>query len=408
MEFMKRFNSIKSIENESIRKILFVSFALIFTIPLLIFFFIVDHYNLLRENLIQLSIAGYLLFAILGLILIRKIIDEIMSFSKKAKKITQDTSGKDIPDEQNELKIIANTFQTLVEKLEENTSALGKRIFELSSLHKLTVLTSKISDFSELLGLVLEKLVATTESLYGMILSVPGEGENLKIEATRGIKNTLIPGEEIYVNKTIAGRVLKENEVIVCADPANEPGFNPQFDNIFEGGPFLAKAIKARGIIIAILILSRGENGELFKDNELDYITTALGHISFALNNAQLIRELQDSYDELKEMQQKLINLERVEAINQTVVTLNDKINNPLTVIRGHVELIRKNLSIDDEKLDHSLQLIEESVHKCVGIMQKLRKIREPAIKYYAGTDTTMIDIDRSINDNNKEENEEK
>ncbi|GAJ17381.1 unnamed protein product, partial [marine sediment metagenome] len=66
MDFMKRFNIIKSTKNESIRKILFISFALIFTIPLLIFFFIVDHYNLLRENLIQLSIAGYLLFAILG------------------------------------------------------------------------------------------------------------------------------------------------------------------------------------------------------------------------------------------------------------------------------------------------------------------------------------------------------
>ena len=121
---MKHFNSIKSIENESIRKILFVSFALIFTIPLLIFFFIVDHYNLLGENLIQLSIAGYLVFAILGLILIRKIIDEIMSFSKKAKKISQSTSGKDISDEQNELKIIADTFQTLVDKLEENTDII--------------------------------------------------------------------------------------------------------------------------------------------------------------------------------------------------------------------------------------------------------------------------------------------
>ena len=405
---MKYFNIIKSTKNESVRKILFISFALIFTIPLLIFFFIVDHYNLLQENLIQLSIAGYLLFAILGFILIRKIVDDILSFSEKAKKITRDTSGKDISDEQNELKIIADTFQTLVEKLEKNTSALGKRIFELSSLHKLTVLTSKISDFSELLGLVLEKLMATTESLYGMILSVPGEGEILKIEATRGIKKTLITGEDIYVNKTIAGRVLKENKVIVCADPANEPGFNPEFDKIFESGPFLAKAIKAIGIPIAILILSRGENGELFKDSELDYISTALGHIAFALNNAQLIRELQDSYDELKEMQQKLINLEKAAAINQTVVTLNDKINNPLTVIRGHVELIRKNLSIDDEKLDDSLQLIEDSVHKCVGIMQELRKIREPAVKYYAGTDTTMIDIDRSITDNNKEKNEEK
>jgi len=136
----------------------------------------------------------------------------------------------------------------------------------------------------------------------------------------------------------------------------------------------------------------------------LEYISTALGQIAFALDNAQLIRELKDSYDELEKVQQKLITHERAAAINQTVVTLNDKINNPLTVIQGHVELIQENFSIDDEKFDQSLELIQKSIQKCKKIMSKLQKIREPVVKLYADIGTSMIDIDSSIIDNSNEE----
>jgi len=51
------------------------------------------------------------------------------------------------------------------------------------------------------------------------------------------------------------------------------------------------------------------------------YISTVLGQIAFALDNAQLIHQLKDSYNELKEMQQKLITYEKTEAINQEVIT---------------------------------------------------------------------------------------
>lgn len=400
---MKRFKIVKSIENESIRKVLFIAFALIFALPLLIFFLVVDHYNLLHERLVQISIAQFLIFSLLGFILLRHITDEIISFSNSVKKLTQDTSIEEIPDEYNELKTISETFQKLVEKFEENTVSLGKRISELSALFELTVITSKISDINELFEIVLEKLMLTTNSHYSMMLSISNEGKKMKIEATRGIDRSLIPENEIDVNETIFDRILKEDEILICDDPALEPGFNKPFDTLFEGGPCIVKAIKARGKNIAVLILSRGVNGKSFKDIELDYISTALGQIAFALDNAQLIRELKDSYDKLKEMQQKLINYEKVAAINQTVVTLNDKINNPLTVIQGHVELIRNNFSTDDEKFKHSLDLIEESIQKCTEIMAKLRNIREPVVKLYADMGTEMIDIDSSVTDNYEE-----
>jgi phosphoglycerate-specific signal transduction histidine kinase len=154
------------------------------------------------------------------------------------------------------------------------------------------------------------------------------------------------------------------------------------------------KTINSRGKTIAILILSKGKNGEPYKEPDLDYISTALSHVSFAFDNTHLIRELRNSYNELKEIQQKLVNYERVAAIHQTVVTLNDKINSPLTVIQGHVELIRKSFGSGNEKINQSLDQIEESVQKCTEIMLKLKNISQPVVKVYADLKTPMIDID--------------
>ena len=393
-KIMKYFDIIKSIENESIRNVLFIIFALIFALPLMVFFFVVNYYDLLQERIIHFSFVGYLIFSLLGLIIFRHITDKIISFANKTKEITQNATSKVIPGEISELKTITETFQNLIATLNENTETLGKRISELSALHELTEMTSKISDFGALFEIVLEKLIATTDSHSGLMLSILNNGNKMRVEASMGITKQLIPENEIDVNETIFGRVLKQNDFIVFDNPADEPDFNKPFDSIFQSGPCIAKAIKARGKVIAVLILSRGENGESFKDIELDYISTALGQSAFAISNAELIRELKNSCDELKEMQQKLITCERVAAINQTVVTLNDEINNPLTIIQGNVELIRKNFDISDEKFTQSLDLIEKSVQRCNTIMTKLRKIREPAVKLYGGMNIDMINTD--------------
>ncbi|GAG13965.1 unnamed protein product, partial [marine sediment metagenome] len=132
-------------------------------------------------------------------------------------------------------------------------------------------------------------------------------------------------------------------------------------------------------------------------------LTTALTQIAFALDNAQLLREMKEVYNELKETQQKLVDYERTSAINQTVVTLSDKINSPLTVIQGHTEIIRKNTGPDNPKILRSLDLIEESISKCNKIIKKLSEINEYSVTDYPGGETKMIDIETDQETENQE-----
>lgn len=154
--------------------------------------------------------------------------------------------------------------------------------------------------------------------------------------------------------------------------------------------------VTARGKTIGILALAHGAGGEPYGDAEQDYVTTALGQVAFAFDNAQLICELKSSYEKLRRIQEKLISYERTSAVNQTVVTLSDQINSPLMVIQGHSELIRKRLKKEDEAIGKSLDAIDSAYSKCVEIMMKLRSIQNPVVKEYSPYGTTIIDIEGS------------
>ena len=235
--------------------------------------------------------------------------------------------------------------------------------------------------------------MVTTHTVSGMMLSTEDTTGILVIEAARGIDESLIPKKELDARATISGRILGMNKVLATEDLTCEEGYNPEVDRMFEG-PFIATAIHTRGKAIGVLALSRGKSGQPFEEAEVDYLTTALGQIAFAFDNAQLIRDLRKSYAKLKEMQEKLIIFERESAIHQTVVTLSDKINNPLTIIRGHAELLMQQYTDVDERIKRPIEAILESCERCGVIMSQLRCIREPSLADYGGTNVRMIDLD--------------
>ena len=384
---------LKSLETQSLRSIIMVVFALLFAIPLLIFFNTAINFGLMGKAIIQLSLVGYLTFSLFGFMLLRQIVDRIIALSEDAESVGEAHAFHTLEPEHNELKRIATTFHTLVARMEENTYYLDKRIRELASLREITETSAKISDLKLLFGVILEKLVAATNSKAGMILSLARDGSHLKIEASLGLSEEDF-GDPVPVDDCLAGMVLRENRTLVSDDPTKEEGYFPRYDFILGPHPLVAKPIKARGKSIGVMVLSRGPGGNRFTESEVNYLSTVLVHTGFAFDNAQLIRDMNDAYTELKEVHQKLVEYERLAAVNQTVVTLSDSINNPLTVIRGHIELIRRTLDIDDAKLTRSLNLIEESVATCELNMKKLRDIPRLVVVPYAGEGITMIDPD--------------
>ena len=77
-------------------------------------------------------------------------------------------------------------------------------------------------------------------------------------------------------------------------------------------------------------------------------------------------------------------------------MTVNDEVNNPLTVILGNTEFIQKSFGATDSATAGRLENIIDSVHRIQDVMERLTQVAQPATKeFIPGTD--MLDLDRSV-----------
>ena len=96
----------------------------------------------------------------------------------------------------------------------------------------------------------------------------------------------------------------------------------------------------------------------------------------------------------MKEMGKEIENI-RAEAVRETTVTLNHKINNPLSSITLNTELLLKKNPDLDEETKRGLLSIQSEVKRIHQALRRLTLLKEPlSTEYHNGI--KMIDLEES------------
>lgn len=130
------------------------------------------------------------------------------------------------------------------------------------------------------------------------------------------------------------------------------------------------KSSEKTGHIPIIFITGRTDVEDIVTGFELggvDYVTKPF-------NKVELLARIKTHLD-LKEAQDKIIQLEKKNAVFAMSVTANHEINQPLTVLQGNLDMFKSSLDPDDltERQQKSLSKMESSVEKIRGILEKFR-----------------------------------
>jgi DNA-binding response OmpR family regulator len=89
----------------------------------------------------------------------------------------------------------------------------------------------------------------------------------------------------------------------------------------------------------------------------------------------------------IKELQDRLVQAERVATIGRMTVTMAHEINNPLAGILGHVELLLQELGrepVVEEELRFSLARVQRDALQIRDVLNRLREISRPEVYEYA------------------------
>lgn len=109
--------------------------------------------------------------------------------------------------------------------------------------------------------------------------------------------------------------------------------------------------------------------------------------ISRPFRQSELLARVQTQL-RIKELQDRLVQAERVVTVGRMAVTMAHEINNPLLGILGHVEMLLRELQqrrpLDEDELRASLERVQQDALRIRDVLNLLREASRPEVYEYA------------------------
>ncbi len=156
----------------------------------------------------------------------------------------------------------------------------------------------------------------------------------------------------------------------------------------------IIRTLKSRGTASIegyITKLTNSENREIPVRLRISPLTDTNGNLLGVLMIASDLREI-------RKLQAKLLEAERLAAITETAISINHEINNPLCSILGNTQLMLMEREKLDSRTVRKLKSIEREIMRIREIAERLSRITKPVLKEYVGG-KRMLDVELSCAD---------
>lgn len=261
----------------------------------------------------------------------------------KRRKFTQD----DI----NFLQSVSNLLTDAIDRkqaedaLLRKTHDLGERVKELNCLYSISK--------------VIERLDISTEDMFqGVVNIIPPSWQYPEITCAR-----IRIGNEAYITKNFQETTWRQtSNIVVQGEQIGEVDvfYLEEMPEIAEG-PFL---MEERHLIDEIVI------------------------------RLAMVAERKKAEEQLKKLNQELLEKEELKTTLAMATTINHEINNPLTGVIGYTEslLSEEDLSEENKK---ELKIVWEEANRIAEVVKRFSKITKPVMTKYIG-DMEMVDLKKS------------
>jgi len=250
---------------------------------------------------------------------------------------------------------------------------LARQRRQSDALYRVSQAFTASLDVEHLLGLIVRLAVDTIPSAANGVLHLLDEktGE-LRPRALSFVGEVCpdAPGRsQMRQGHGVAGLALERGQVINVPDVSRDS----RFVRVGEVRPFAS-------MLVAPLLLGERRIGTLSVDSPLTnafiqedehLLLTLATQAAAAIENARLVRDLQQSLADLRRTQDQLIQSEKLSAIGQLIAGVAHELNNPLTAIMGYAQLLEDEEDLDEE-LARDLSKIHGQAERAARIVQNL------------------------------------
>jgi signal transduction histidine kinase len=379
----------------SLREAAAVIFVLVALLPLLLFVAVISASGLISRTEAQFAAFMALIIACLGFVVFRRMVDQISRLAVKVQIPSGETSAVSVGEPQrvpglghvSEIGQLAGAFQQMLDDLRSSTQRLEDLVFKLGTLNELVELSARSPQVEDLLPSFLHTTMRAVHAGAGSIMLLDHEKGRLRAAASRGLSHEISEPAEVALGEGIAGKVAALGDAIVIESMEKDARFTPSADAGPARGSFICMPLRASDRVVGVMSLVRKEDAGTtpptprpFSSSDLQFLTTLLTYIAYAVDNTRLLDEAQESarqrqsvVDDLRATQAQLVRGETLSAIGKLASGMAHHLNNLFAVILGRLETLLVKVPADPEARRY-IEIIQRAAQDGAEVVRRVQR----------------------------------
>ena len=208
------------------------------------------------------------------------------------------------------------------------------------------------------------------------MLLLSKEDKELTFEIALGEKWQTLKGKRMGAERGIFGQLIKRGEPLLIPDVSKEEHFDRDLDEEtgFTTRSTLCVPITTRGEAIGVLQVINKSDETPFTEDDMSLLSSIARYAAIAIENARLYDDQKAMNEDLKAMQERLMESQRLKAMADLAGATVRELQQPLKSIQHQSEGILHLLPEDHPAQEHLKELTGE-VSRLREILRHIEKI---------------------------------
>ena len=185
------------------------------------------------------------------------------------------------------------------------------------------------------------------------------------------------PSFDLFHNSDLADSIKSQTIISRRTDTSKMTNGIRQFLEMTHCRSAVGIPLIQRGQPQGIVVFADSRRSRILNERDVDVGRAVVAQASTALSNSYLLHDLERSFTELKDTQERLVQTARLSAMGELAAAVAHQINNPLTTIMVDSEM----MLLDEDPASQnykSLQAIHRAGKRASGVARRLLAISRP------------------------------
>ncbi len=276
-------------------------------------------------------------------------------------------------------------------RLTETNRQLKRKIFDLYTIFEISRNFNAVLRYESLLdSFILTSLAQVSASKAAIFLKENSQSNKFVIAKGKGSGEFPGPDKCFDATSELALFLGKLNRPVVTEELLNDNVTETERNilTLFHPGLVIPMIFQTR--LSGILLISEKLSGKDFGLDDIEFLSILASQIAVAIENARLYEAEKMATKQLRAAQQQLVNSERLVALGEMSARVAHEVNNPLSIIKNYLLLIRRSVGQNIEACGY-LDIVGQEIDRIAHIVKELLDFHRPSRDHMETVDMISV-----------------